>query len=87
MTKKTANATMPPSSGAPERAPVVLRGRRRREQNDRRAVDRVEDPVRQDVVLEVDDRKRDERPREHEIRGQSPGVREAGTDRGEQHCR
>ena len=86
MTKKNANAPTRAEQRPAERAQSCSSSRRDREQHDARDVDRIDDAVRQDVVLEVDGRQRDQRGGEHEVRGQRPRVCEARADRGEQHA-
>ncbi len=59
----------------------ALGERGRTEQHDAGAGEREHDPVREQVVLEVDDREREQRGGEHEVRGEGPRVEEGVADR------
>src|SRR5258708_16004960 len=73
------------SGGSHEGRPVVLERGPDREQDNHRAVGRVQDAIREDVVLEVYRRQRDESAAEHQVSVKRPRMGESGTDRREQH--
>ena len=86
-TKKIANATTPARSPRAIGVEVVVADGGDREQHDRHERQRVDDPVRQDEVLEVDDREHDER--ERRARGYGGSAHESSNcrgDRAEQHA-
>ena len=58
--KNTANAAVPPTNARAEVTDLAFEQRTGEQQRDRDEPDRIQHPVRQQVVLEIDQRERDE---------------------------